>query len=232
MKKILILIMLWLICLPVFGASALENFDAFCDRARQLTNVTSTELIADTVVYRLCSDAIVYTSADIGGLETQYKINTVADQAFYSIADSIVSINRVTVLTADGETKSLRLWYPQYFDYWDMPTMAQGDEADVPIAYDFWADTLQVMPIPQRVDSIYLKAYVEHRTLSTDDDSDDIAIRPAFAKAALDLACSDICMKVGLFEKADKFLARYEIKKKALLERYFREMEIGPPVKQ
>jgi len=229
MKRIILALMLvFFIATVAWVDSSLTLFDDFAVMVRHKTHLENKSTLPDSVLWDLCSEAIIWTSVDIGGCEHTYKINTVANQNFYQIPDSITSINRVTMLTGDGETKSLKQWYPEYFDYFSLPTLSSSEADQSPIAYDYWADTLQMMPTPVRVDTVYIKAFTEHIPTDTAAATDDISLRPGYAMAALDYACYEALKTVGQFESANQWFGAYEKKKADLTARYMRRMDVNP----
>ena len=204
MKKLILAIIIVLMAgIVAFVDSSLTNFDDFAVMVRHKTRISNKSVMPDSTLWDLCSESLIWTSVDAGGLEVTHRIQTVAQTVFYVLPDSLTSINRVTMLTSDGETKSLKQWYPEFFDYFNLPTIAGGDGDKSPIAYDYWSDTIQMMPEPVRVDTIYIKAWVEHPPTDTAVANDTIRLRPGYAMAALDYACYEVLKAVSQF-KSDR----------------------------
>lgn len=226
MKKLILIVMaLILMGSTTWTDSSLGDFDDFNVMVRHKTRLKSQSNLADSVLRDLCSESLIWTSVDIGGLEVTHRFVTADGVAFYLLPDSLTTINRVTVITEDGETKSMKQWYPEFFDYFNLPALSTGDKEQTPVAYDYWSDTIQIMPQPVRVDTVYIKAFAEHpNTVATD----DILLRPGYAMAALDYACYEALRSVGNYEQASQWLASYEKKKVALQIRYARRMDISP----
>ena len=215
--RIILIVFLLLISISVYSAdNALTAFNSFQDMVRQMTRLSDTVIMPDSTLDVICSNALLWTSVDIGGVEIQGRILTVAGTPFYPIPDTVVRFTSVTLLTEDGETQGLKHWYPQYFnEKFELPALGDSDDdAAFPVAYNYGADSIQLLPTPVKVDTIYYRAYVEHPVIAA---GGTISMDRAFADAALFEACNRALMAVAMFDRADKFLVRYELKKKQLL---------------
>lgn len=229
MKKLILTTLLILIMLvPIWPDSSLSNFDDFAVMVRHKTRLKSQSNLPDSTLWDLCSESLIWTSVDAGGIEVTHRFETAANDAFYVLPDSLTSINRVTVITEDGETKSMKQWYPEFFDYFQLPALSSDSKDQSPVAYDYWSDTIQIMPQPVRTDTIKVKCFVEHPNADTADATDNILLRPGYALAALDYACHEALKSVGNYEEAAHWLASYEQKKKSLQARYARRMDVSP----
>ncbi len=192
---------------------------------RYMTHITSTSLLPDSTLHSFCDRALLWTSVDVGGVELQYKFTLTAEQAFYAIPDSITEVLFATYISGNV-TKSIKAWYPQFFE--DQFTLSEIDvtassEDDIPVAYNYWADTIQLIPAPQKADSVYLKCFVEHSDLA---DTGSILLKPAYTEAAVLYACHLAFISVAQFEEAALFLTLYEKKKASLRERYTRKFDL------
>lgn len=216
--RILLTLLILLMFVPVYSAdNALTTFNDFQDMVRQLTRLTGTNRIPDTTLDVICSNALLWTSVDIGGVEIQERLVTVAGTDFYGMPDTLVRFTAVTLLTEDGETHGLKHWYPQYFkERFNLPKLSAAAESknDIPVAYNYGADSIQIMPKPVKVDTIYYKAYVEHPAIAA---GGTISMDRGFADAALFDACGRTLMAAAMFDEAERFFLRYEKKKAQLL---------------
>ena len=199
----------------------------FEDAARQQYGAETTKLVPDSSLGEFAQEAIIWTSVDAGGVEAQYKIITVTGQGFYAIADSIVAILETSYLQEDGQTRSLPHRPPQLHEELGGATAVEGGgEDDVPGAWSYWADTLQLMPVPQSdADTIVLKCWVEHRALP--DDSMTIQMQSAF----VDVAKWNLCMRMALsldpeLPAVGVYKALYDEARKSLLKRFARRYDI------
>ncbi len=230
MKRILCIIIL-LIPSYAFSGATYTNIDNFMMGVRGETRIYSNNLLHDTLLVQLVSRALVWTSIDAGGVETQYKFNTDTNTAFYALPDSIVQIVHATLIRKT-ETKDLKAWYPEFFEErYNISGLddAAGDpDAGFPEAYNYWADTIQLMPIPKTIDSIYLKCFVEHEELVDTVGSDTMAIQmlPAFQEVAMAYACHLVWRSLDEFEKAAFYKTVYDDLKKNARAKYFRRLDV------
>ena len=236
MKKLLLA--LWLCASTVWGGAIIENRDDFQDYVRQITGLESTALMPDTTLNAIIQEAVLWTSVECGGVEAQYRILTVAGQAWYDVPDSVTEILYATLLSKDRETYSVKAYYPQWFGDTESPS-SLGDEAsdetedDFPFGYNYWADTLQLFPIPNRVDTLVLKCYIEHPIFQgTDSTNDTLQFKPPYTSAAIDLAASEALYAVEMFDKSALWFAKYERKRNALRGIYQRKFDIIQSTKE
>lgn len=227
MKKLIIFFIL--IPTLVFSGETYPNMDDFMVGVRDELGVYSSTLLSDTVLVKTCSSALVWTSVDAGGVEAQFKFDTVDEQIFYVVADSIVEIVAAT-LVRDNATYDLKAFHPQYFEQkFNQEEIVEEDTESGPSqGYHLWADTLQLFPTPRTIDSIYLKCFVEHKAIldTTGFAAVTIDLRPAFTLVALAWACYLTLDQLDEFEKANVYLARYDMMKKSARERYFKHLDI------
>jgi hypothetical protein len=225
--KILILLVL---CASL-QAQTMDSVGQMMSEARQLIGVESTTLLPDTTLRGCVLRSLVWTSTDIGGVESQYRFVTVALQAFYAIPDSTTEVLGATVRTEGGQTRSLKAWYPQFFEDLDIgdPDEWTASSDNIPFAYHYWDDTLQLLPHAVRDnDTIILFTYVEHKTLTNESDTDSMAISfsgSGYTQAALYYACAEAAMSIGRGQLSQTFMAGYEKKKAELFRVYNRRFD-------
>ena len=197
-------------------------------QVRTETGFHSTTYLPDTTLVDFCQRALVYTSTDIGGIEMQWKFNTAARTAFYAIPDTIVEILHATLIS-EQRTYTLKAWHPELFsDMWDRLDGEEfppfGEESDeTPVAYNYWADSIQLIPIPQKVDSIYLKCYVEYPSHDTAA-GDSLHLIGSYSEAAIAYAIHLTYKRARLFDEATLYLNRYKELKAELRSRYRRKL--------
>lgn len=226
---------------PSWAASPIATQAAFANAVRNEVNISSTDLLPDTTLNEICERAVVWVSVDIGGVEAQYRIVTVSKQAFYVVADSITAILHATMLSNDGGTRTIKAWYPQFYqeitgvpgsEGYVAPPIALSSinpvEDEVPLAYHYWADTLQMMPIPTDAgDTIIIKCFVEHPILDTTAATDDVVFtHSAYTEAAIDYTCYKILRMFGRLEEAAFYRADYDRQRQVLIQKYTRGFNV------
>lgn len=223
MKKFIGIILFVLVSMPnISNAGAVyTTLDDLESGVRNKIAFPSKSL-PDSVVTQACKDGLLAVSVEIGGIEAIYMIVTDTNVAFYTIPDSIVEVTKITLINTK-RTNSVRAMDPEQYEYSaeKMPTelgVAYGsDDKDVPFTYDIWSDTIQLTPIPNRIDTIYLKCYIEHQNI---DSTDTLLLRPAYTEAALWYAASICEDYLRDYETSLYFYAKYEKKMSKLLARY------------
>lgn len=220
------------------AASPIATQADFTEAVRKELNLGSTNLLPDTTLNEISERAVVWVSADVGGVEAQFRILTVAGTAFYGVPDSIVAILHATMRSDEDGTRTIKAWYPQYLDELgvdpSLPVAMTGTSNDdeVPSAYQWWADTLQLMPAPVDAgDTIIIKCYVEHPILDTlkdtPDATDDVVFTyPAYTEAAIDYACYKTLRMLGRLEEATLYFAAYEKQRQVLIQKYTRGFDV------
>lgn len=236
MKRLLLALLL---CASVaWGGAIIENRSDFQDYVRQITGLENTSLMPDTTLNRIIQEAVLWTSVECGGVEAQYRILMVADQAWYALPDSITEILHASLISEDGQTYSVKAYYPQWFGDTESPATLGGDaweqtEDAYPFGYNYWADTLQLFPIPKRVDTLVLKCYIEHPPFQgTDSTNDTLQFKPPYTNAAIDLTAYMALKSVEMPEKAALWFAEYERKRNALRSIYQRKFDIIKSTKE
>lgn len=237
MKKLVLLLLLFLLLPKDISAGATySTIKDFMVGVRDELKNYSTVLLSDTVLVKTVSRALVWTSVDAGGVEVQYKFDTEAGTAFYTLPDSIVEIVHATLIRGT-RTKNIKAWHPQFFEdkfpnVSELKPSAGDGNGGYPQAYNVWANTLQLFPIPVEVDSIYLKCFVEHEecrdTVLASYGADTMLIQmlPAFQEVAMAYACYLTLGNIGEHEEAAIFLARYDFLRKSARVRYFRHLDV------
>ena len=226
--KIYCLLLIVILFLPslVSAASVMDSLLDFKINVRQQLRIHSTATLPDSEITDWSNLAILWTSVDIGGVESRIRILTVVGQPFYELPDTLVEILSQTNISLEV-TKSLRAIPPQFAEEMGISTELVTGESNkhaTPIGFSYWNDTLQVFPIPIKVDTLYFYCYVEHKFLYHD--TVDIQMRPAFVQAALWYACQSIFESMGMVAEAAIYEKKYDKAKIALRERYRNKFDI------
>lgn len=230
----LVLYVTVLLALPIGGraSSLYPTLNRFVGAVRNQTQIYSTSLLADTVARELSRSAIISVSTDFRGVEKRVKITTVNGQAFYQLPDSVVKIISGTVI-AGKLTRSIKAWNPPYFeDFYNLTQLGgattTGNDPDaIPKAYYYWADTLQLLPIPVKTDSIYLSCYIRHSPMVTASDT-LMRLKSGYDEAAIYLACHKVLLSLQMYEEAATYYGYYEKKAAQLTAKYKRDMDVLP----
>lgn len=206
MKKLLCLILLW----SSVSAATLSSFKS---DLRYQTQLRSTTILTDTALTTFCNRAIVFTSTDIGGVEYQWRVILTSGTKFYRIPDSVIQIFGAT-LVSNGVTKSIKAYPPEFVEEDFKAGAALGavqpamSQDATPRAYQYWADTLQSIPVPVKTDSLYLKAFVRHPQITLD--TATIKLKPQYQEAAMAYACYLVWRSLEQYDKADAWFASYK----------------------
>lgn len=222
MKKWLVI----LIFLPFMVlAQNWATTDDMGDAVRVQTSISSSTILTQAVLYEFVSRAVSHTSTDIGGFEMQFQIQTVAGQAFYAIPDSIIRVMYATIISND-RTKSFRAFPPQFSEeiLSGLEFLDSSDADAVPIMYNFWADTMQVIPTAVRIDSIYLKCFINHGTIIGS--TSVINLDGPYSEAAFWYACALVEDKMANFGRADRYFAIYDKRKLEIEKAYLRRIDL------
>lgn len=228
MKKLIIIAIMVVVFLPltVNADDPFTNFDEFAEMVRKYTRIKDKSIMPDTTLWDICAQSIVWVSTEVGGCELRYRFVTVANQAFYQIPDSITEIVHATVQTKYGETKAIRAYYPEYFADFGVHKLSDANQSGVPIAYFHWDDTLQILPPPIRVDTVYLYAFTRHVYPDTSAALDTITFnKTTYAKAAISYACMEVLMAMKDYQSAGNWAALYEKQVATLRQTFSRKMQ-------
>lgn len=226
-RKRLVLYVLCLVFLPVLasGGVLFADFQELKENVRQQLRIEGTPALPDSEMTDFCNRALLWVSTDIGGIESRFQVNTAIDSPFYAMPDTIVEILHATLISG-LTTKSIKAMWPQYYEELDNPTelaIEAGSVDDVPIAYIYWDDTLQLIPIPVKVDSIYFYVMVEHPVLT---DTMTIRMESPYSEAALWYACKIILESMSITATAAIYERTYDKARPILRERFRRKFEI------
>lgn len=221
-----------LFCSSVYSSSAIPTFKDFKEQVRTESRMHDTSHLPDTTLVRFSKRALLYTSVDIGGVEMQWKFNTAARTAFYAIPDTITQIVHATLIS-EGYTFTIKAWHPEFYKelFPDGIEISHLEEASggfdidaVPLAYNYWADTIQLIPIPQKVDSVYLKTFVEYPVVDTTDAATIKFTNDAYTEAAITYCIYLIFKRSHMYESAALYLARYKELRTELKQAYTRKI--------
>ena len=227
----LLVVLLLLFPYAASGGDLITTVGEMGERVRDLTRISSQATLPDSDLYDFCGQSLLWTSIDVGGVEANFFVTTVASTPYYNLPDTIVDILFAYVNTSDAETRAIKAWYPQYFDELNLPAFTGTDKEQIPLAYNYWSDTLQLLPVPLRADdTVVIKCLVEHPTAEASGST--IIMRPAYTEAALFYTCHLSCVSVGMWAESEKFFAMYERLKVGLKERYTRRFEVPRTVRE
>jgi hypothetical protein len=224
MKKLLLMI-LTLLTVSVWSASRISTLDDFAEAVRIQTGIHSTDMLPDSSLWDMSSQALKVVSRTVGGYEYRYRFVSAVGKNFYKIPDSIAKVLSAQILTRRGETHALKAWLPQYYDAFSLPSLdaSSDDQTQTPVAYDVWADSIQLMPTPVSVDTICLVTWMEHPAITT---GGTILMEDDFTDAAVLLACGRVLQSVKLYDEAQVYLSEYKQAAQELIQGYARRMDI------
>lgn len=189
-----------------------------------MVNCKADDMLPDSVLIGFAKRAILWTSTDIGGVEATFLIVTDTLQRFYAFPDTVTEILFATLVN-ENVTYSIKAFSPAYYeDIFEQTALQKDGEDQIPQAYNLWADTIQFLPTPIRVDSVYFKCYVEHSAVTAV--GDDILLRPAYIEAALEYCCYLVYKRWEEFDKAAIHRQDYEALGTKLTNRYRKPMEM------
>ena len=229
MRRLVFAVVLVLVGSCTFAAQpAITTIADMVIAVRFQTNIKSTVSLPDSQLIQFVSRGLVYTSIDIGGVETHVMLTTDTLQHFYAVPDSITKIVSATLIS-EGVTKSIKAWPAQYFEgHFDVTSLTGDEEDQFPQGYNMWGDSVQLTPSPAKVDSIFLKVLVEHRALIVAaDDSIKIQFGDGYKEAALFYICGLIFTRSKMYEDATFYFSLYEKRKTELLEDYAKGFDIA-----
>lgn len=217
---ILIFVSIGLLVSTSYSGAVYSDLEDLVDAMRRQTEMTNTTLLSDSQAYDICKGALLWVSTDIGGYEKIHRFATAEGTAFYALEDSITEVLHVSLMSTDYLThRSLRNFDPELFeDAFGLSKLEGTDDAVTPKGYSVFADTIQLMPAPANVDSVFLKCYYEHPVPTASDSA--IHLRPAYTEAALAFACYKAYMARHLYQEAAFYDALYMKLKNSLRERY------------
>jgi hypothetical protein len=227
MKYVTLFLIMVLLAMSVQAVSPLyPSLGSFVQAMKNQTRVYSEGLMPDSVLYQYARGAIVDVSATIGGVEAQYTVYAVAGQALYPFPDSIVQVPFASIV--DGKyTKSIKQWPPQLFeDYFDLTSLggATTGEPDIdatPKAFNYWSDTLQLIPTPSQADTIIFKAFIRHSPMRETGDT-LVMLQAGYDEAALYLACHKMYLGLQMYDEAKIYFEYFTTKAQSLTARYHR----------
>lgn len=225
MKKIVFLILILLgFSLQVRAGTNIDSLYDFKRSVRMELNIADNSMIPDSFLIDICQRALLWTSTDCGGIEYTFTVTTVADQAFYAIPDSVVEILYATIVS-NKYTKSIKSWPPSFSEEAFGSSLGEEEGEDqTPAAYNWWADSIQLIPVPIQVDTVYLKSFIEHSVVSAD--GDDVQLKSPYIEAAVAYACHLAYRRLQEYENAAGYLAMYGGIKNEVRAKYTRKFDI------
>jgi hypothetical protein len=214
-----------LLVAPVWGSTDIDTLGDFMQEVRWMVNCADDDMLPDSVLIGLSKRALLWTSTDVGGIEATYLVETVKNQQFYEMPDSITQILFATTVNGNY-TFSIKSITPAYFeDVYMLQSLTEGED-QVPQAYNYWSDTMQFLPTPIKVDSVYFKCYIEHPYVDSKDDS--VQLRSPFIEPALEYCCYLVYKRWQELATAGTYMASYDALRAKLIARYTRQIELPP----
>ncbi len=226
-----ILAILMLPAISYAGAS-IDTLLAFKENVRQSSGIESTVILPDSALDDFVNRALLRTSVDWGGVETRIRILTVANQGHYELPDTLVEILAQSTISIKL-THQLKQTLPQHLEDLGIATelpSASSDPEAIAIGFSYFNDTLQLFPIPVKVDTLWFYAFVEHEVLAAA--ADTIRMRPGFTDVAVYYCCALILESLGLYEKAAYYEAKYEKYGFKTRQKYLKKLDILPERQQ
>jgi hypothetical protein len=210
----------------VWAAGDINTAAKFRARLRLKANVYDTVLAPDSVLIRLTQEACLTVSTEVGGYEKQFRVITAAGQAFYALQDSVVEVVSAVVVS-NGLTKSIKAFYPQFWEdagNADNLGTESGSEAS-PGGYIIWDDSVEMLPVPVQVDTIYFKCFYEHPLI--DDSTDSVKLKSDYTLLAVDYAQYLLYLVLKDYEQAVSWNGIYENKAKKLIAKYTPKFDVA-----
>ncbi len=227
----LILIFLMFPALGYAGAS-MDTLLAFKENVRQSKRLESVVALPDSALTDFANRALLRTSVDWGGVESRIRVVTVRNQRFYALPDTLVEVLTQSTIS-NHITHQLKQVMGQYFEDLGITTSFPPTTTDpeaVPLGFSYFDDTLQLFPVPAKVDTLWFYAFMEHEVLSAD--ADTIRMRPAFTDVAVYKCCQFILESFDMKEDAAYYEALYEKYGQKTRKKYLKRLDILPGVGQ
>lgn len=225
-KKCSFAVVLFLCAASVFADKSFTELGTLKAGVRQQLKVWDVNTLPDSTLTAICARALVDVSVTCGGVEMQFRVVTDSGDAFYPMPDSVTEILFATLVSRE-RTMSIKAIPPQFTEDVspDYPIRLEGqDEYQVPRFYNYWADTLQLISVPSKIDTLYFKCFVEHPLLSAD--SQDVRLRSTFGEVAFLKSCADAAASFEAFDVSTWYLNEYEKKCPKIREKYLRRFDV------
>lgn len=220
--------LMWpVICL---ADASMDSLLAFKENVRQSQRMESTVDLPDSVLTDFCNRAFLRTSVDWGGVESRIRILTVKNQGHYQLPDTLVEILAQSTISIKL-THQLKQILPQHLEDLEIATGIPSKSTDpeaIAMGFSYFDDTLQLFPIPVKVDTLWFYAFVEHPSLA--DDTMRIRLRPAFTDVAVYFCCMLVLESFGRYQDAAYYEAKYEKYGLRSRQRYLKKLDILPGV--
>jgi hypothetical protein len=208
----------------VSAGTDINTAGQFMSRLRLKTNIYDTVLAPDSVLLRLTQEACLTVSTEVGGYQKTFKVNTADGQSFYALQDSLVEVISAVVIS-DRNTKSIKAFYPQFWEDAGNAIDLGAESGETPGGYIVWADSVQLLPAPVQVDSIYFKCFYEHPLI--DSSADSVYLKSAYALLAVDRAQCLLYLVLKDYEQANSWKAIYEEGAKKLVAKYTPKFDVA-----
>ena len=227
--RLVLLAILFLVLMvsPVSAESGIDTVSNFMQNVRWVVHCDNDNMLPDSVLLGFSARALHWVSTDIGGIEAIFLIESVVGTEFYAFPDTVTEILYGTFIDSN-RTHSIKQFTPAFYEdaFNRQTTLDTGVGDQYPRAYNLWADSLQLIPSPIKVDSFYFKCFIEHPLV--DAATDTIRLRSPYVEAAIEYCCFLVYQRWQDFAGAAVHLGNYEALRVKLLERYRKRMELLP----
>jgi len=215
-----------------YAGASMDTLLAFKENVRQSKRMESTVTLPDSAFTDFVNRSLLRTSVDWGGVESRIRILTVANQGHYQLPDTLVEVLGQSTISIKL-THQLKQTLPQHLEDLGIATSlpsASADPEGVAIGFSYFNDTLQLFPIPVKIDTLWFYAFLEHEVLSAA--ADTIRMRPAFTDVAVYYCCMLILESFSMYEEAAYYEAKYEKYGLKTRQKYLKKLDILPGVIQ
>ena len=227
--RLVLLAILFLVLMvsPVSAESGIDTVSNFMQNVRWVVHCDNDNMLPDSVLLGFSARALHWVSTDIGGIEAIFLIESVVGTEFYAFPDTVTEILYGTFIDSN-RTRSIKSFTPSFYEdaYDRQTTLDTGRGDQTPRAYNLWADSLQLIPSPIKVDSFYFKCFIEHPLV--DAATDTIRLRSPYVEAAIEYCCMLVYKRWEQFDKVAYYQASYDAMKVKLVARYRKRMEMLP----
>lgn len=227
-----VLILVFMLPTFAFADTKIDSLGEFKQQVRQSKRLESTVSLPDTAFTDFVNRSLLRTSIDWGGVESRIRIQTVANQGHYQLPDTLVEILAQSTISIKL-THQLKQTLPQHLEDLGITTgltPASTDPEAIALGFSYWNDTLQLFPIPVKVDTLWFYAFVEAEVLSAA--LDTIPMRSGFIEVAVYYCCMLILESFSMYEEAAYYEAKYEKYGLRTRQKYLKRLDILPGINQ
>ncbi len=232
MRRFVLILVFLMLPVFAFGDTKIDSLGEFKQMVRQSRRLENLVVLPDTAFTDFVNRSLLRTSVDWGGVETRIRILTVKNQGHYQLPDTLVEILAQSTISIKL-THQLKQILPQHLEDLDIatgiPSQSKDPEA-IALGFSYWNDTLQLFPIPVKVDTLWFYAFVEAEVLEAA--LDTIPMRSAFIEVAVYYCCMLILESFSMYEEAAIYEAKYEKYGLRTRQKYLKRLDILPGISQ